>query len=140
MGETAGPARHFPGQVHLSLGPCGHCSGNRPDTDFRFRLLLHAAERRCAQCGRRKMAPRLAGGRNIRTDGQPARGQTTGAARPSGGVTFSQELAGSRLQNGHEIPDTDQCIVLFPFLFRELSFGAFVGEFFDPSLHLSFGT
>jgi hypothetical protein len=55
------------------------------------------------------------------------------------GVTFSQKSPSFRLQYGDEIPDTDQRIILVTFLCRERSFGAFVGQFFDPTLHLRFG-
>jgi hypothetical protein len=55
-------------------------------------------------------------------------------------VTFSQKSASFRLKYGDEIPDTDQRIILVTFLWREPSFGAFVGQFFDPTLHLRFGT
>ena len=55
-------------------------------------------------------------------------------------MTFSQETTSFRLQNGDEIPDTDQCIILVAFFRRERSFGAFVGQFFDPPLHLRVGT
>ena len=55
-------------------------------------------------------------------------------------MTFSQKSASFRLQYGDEIPDTDQCIILVAFLWREPSFGAFVGQFFDPPLHLPVGT
>jgi hypothetical protein len=76
---------------------------------------------------------------SIRSDGWPVRGQITGGSRPSSGVTFSQKSPSFRLQYGDEIPDTDQRIILVTFLCRERSFGAFVGQFFDPTLHLRFG-
>jgi hypothetical protein len=44
------------------------------------------------------------------TDGLP------GAARPSGGMTFSQEPTSFRLQNGNEVSDTDHCLILVTLL------------------------
>ena len=55
-------------------------------------------------------------------------------------MTFSQEPTSFRLQNGDEIPNTDQCLILVAFLWCEPSFGAFVGQFLDPTLHLHVGT
>src|ERR1700741_170943 len=43
-------------------------------------------------------------------------GRFAGAARPSGGMAFSQEPTGFRLQNGHEISDTDHCLTLVTLL------------------------
>jgi ABC-type glycerol-3-phosphate transport system substrate-binding protein len=60
--------------------------------------------------------------------------------RPSGGMTFSQEPTSFRLQNSDEIPNTDQCLILVAFFWCEPSFGAFVGQFLDPTLHLHVGT
>jgi hypothetical protein len=39
-----------------------------------------------------------------------------GAARPSGGMAFSQEPTSFRLQNGNEISDTDHCLILVTLL------------------------
>jgi hypothetical protein len=58
----------------------------------------------------------------------------------SGGVTFSQKPASSPLQNGDEIPDTDQRLILVAFLWGQSSLGAFVGQLLDPTLHLPVGT
>ena len=55
-------------------------------------------------------------------------------------MTFSQEPTSFGLQNGDEIPNTDQCLILVAFLWCEPSFGAFVGQFLDPTLHLHVGT
>jgi hypothetical protein len=55
-------------------------------------------------------------------------------------MTFSQEPTSFRLQNGDEIPDTDHCLILVALLWGEPSFGAFVGQFLDPPLHLRVGT
>jgi hypothetical protein len=89
---------------------------------------------------RRRMAPRLAAGSSIRSDNRLVHGQFAGAARPSGGMTFSQESTSFGLQNGDEIPDTDHCLILVALLWCEPSFGAFVGQFLDPPLHLRVGT
>jgi hypothetical protein len=58
----------------------------------------------------------------------------------SDGMTFSQEPTSFGLQNGDEIPNTDQCLILVALLWRGPSFGAFVGQFLDPTLHLHVGT
>ena len=55
-------------------------------------------------------------------------------------MTFSQEPTSFRLQNGDEIPDTDHCLILVALLWGQPSFGAFVGQFLDPPLHLRVGT
>ena len=55
-------------------------------------------------------------------------------------MTFSREPTSFRLQNGDEIPDTDHCIILVALLWGERSFGAFVGQFLDPPLHLLVGS
>ena len=55
-------------------------------------------------------------------------------------MTFSQESTSFGLQNGDEIPDTDHCLILVALLWGEPSFGAFVGQFLDPPLHLRVGT
>ena len=55
-------------------------------------------------------------------------------------MTFSQEPTSFRLQNGNEISDTDHCLILVTLLRGKPSFGAFVGQFLDPLLHLRVGT
>ena len=55
-------------------------------------------------------------------------------------MTFGQESTSFRLQNSDEIRDTDQCIILVAFLGCEPTFGALVGQFLDPPLHLRVGT
>ena len=54
-------------------------------------------------------------------------------------MTFGQESTSFRLQNSDEIPDTYQCIILVALLGREPTFGALVGQFLDPLLHLRVG-
>ena len=44
----------------------------------------------------------LAAGSSIRSDNRLVHGRFAGAARPSGGMTFSQEPTSFRLQNGAE--------------------------------------
>ena len=78
----------------------------------------------------------LVAGSSIRSDNRHVHGRFAGAARPSGGMTFGQESTSFRLQNGDEISDTDHCFILVTLLRREPTFGAFVGQFFDPPLHL----
>src|SRR5580693_2610913 len=89
---------------------------------------------------RRRTAPHFAADSSIRSDKRPVRGQFAGAARPSGGMTFSQEPTSFGLQNGEEIPNTDQRLILVALIWREPSFGAFVGQVLDPTLHLHVGT
>ena len=120
--------------------PCAHCSGSRRERGFRCRPFRHAVEQRCARRDRRRTAPRFAEGNSIRSDDRHVHGRFAGAARPSGGMTFSQEPTSFRLQNSDEIPNTDQCLILVAFLWCEPSFGAFVGQFLDPTLHLHVGT
>jgi hypothetical protein len=55
-------------------------------------------------------------------------------------MTFSQEPTSFGLQNGEEIPNTDQRLILVALIWREPSFGAFVGQVLDPTLHLHVGT
>ena len=55
-------------------------------------------------------------------------------------MTFSQQPTSFRLQNGNEISDTDHCFILVTLLRGEPSFGAFIGQFLDPPLHLRVGT
>ena len=55
-------------------------------------------------------------------------------------MTFGQESTSFRLQNSDEIPDTDHCLILVALLWREPTFGALVGQFLDPPLHLRVGT
>jgi hypothetical protein len=62
------------------------------------------------------MAPRLAAGSSIRSDNRPVRRRFAGAARSTGSMTFSQEPTSFRLQNGDEVPDTDQCLILVTLL------------------------
>ncbi len=85
------------------------------------------------------MVLRLAEGRSTHTDNLPGHGQIVGAARPLSGVIFSQKSTSFPLQNGDEIPDTDQCIILIAFFWRQPTFCALVGQFFDSPLHLRFG-
>jgi hypothetical protein len=128
----AGRARRFPGQVRSGSVLCAHCSGSRRERGFRCRLFRRAGERRCVRRDRRRMAPRLAEGSSIRSDDQHVHGQFVGAARPSGGMAFSQEPTSFCLQNGDEISDMDHCLILIALLWGEPPFGAFVGEFLDP--------
>jgi hypothetical protein len=103
---------------------------------FRCRLFRHAGERRCARRDRRRTAPRFGEGSSIRSDDRHVHGRFAEAARPSGGMTFSQEPTSFRLQNGNEISDTDHCFILVTLLRGKPSFGAFVCQFLDPTLHL----
>ena len=65
---------------------------------------------------RRRTAPHFAEGNSIRSDDRHVHGRFAGAARPSGGMTFSQEPTSVRLQNGNEISDTDHCLILLALL------------------------
>jgi hypothetical protein len=47
-------------------------------------------------------------GSSIRSDDRLVRGQFGGSARPSVGLTFSQEPASFRLEDSNEIPAADQ--------------------------------
>jgi hypothetical protein len=55
-------------------------------------------------------------------------------------VTLSQKPTGSRLQDGDEIPDADQRLILLAFLRGQSSLGRFVSQVLDPTLHLLVGT
>jgi hypothetical protein len=77
---------------------------------------------------------------NIRSDDWTVHGQIAGASRPSSGVTLSQKPTGSRLQDGDEIPDADQRLVLLAFLRGYRSLGRFISQVLDPTLHLLVGT
>ena len=63
-----------------------------------------------------ELAPRFAEGSSIRSDDRHVHGRFAGAARPSGGMAFSQEPTSFCLQNGNEISDTDHCFILVALL------------------------
>jgi hypothetical protein len=99
---------------------------------------LSETGKRCRRFFQTK-APRLAEDGNIRSDDWPVHGQIGGAFRPSSGVTFSQKSTSSRLQDGDEIPDADQRLVLLAFLRGQRSLGRFISQLLDPALHLLVG-